>query len=104
MGLPAGYVVGGADVGGLIRQHCAGLVRHVGISEEEERGLRGWEIKDSGLVAEKNAAVSDPTAVVEDAQTVEGGFLGVHRHRGVEALLLGFRCKQRPGGECACPD
>src|SRR3954451_21870795 len=79
-------------------------MRRVGVDEEDERALRRWEVERDGLVAKYAAAVSDPAAAVEDAQTVEGGFLGVHRHCAVEALSLRLRCEQCSGAECARPD
>jgi len=98
------HVVRGDDTGDRTRESRTDFVWDVGVGEERQRGLRLWEVKHGGLVAEDDAGVPDPAAAVEDAQTVEGGFLGVHRHCAVEALSLRLRCEQCSGAQCARPD
>ena len=48
----------------------------IGVDEKHQRGLRLRKVERDGLVAEDDAAVSDPAAGIEHAQTVEGGSLG----------------------------
>jgi hypothetical protein len=60
------YVVGRYDGGDRARESRAGLMRHVGVGEEHQRGLRLREVKRDRLVAENAAAVSDPAGRVED--------------------------------------